>query len=41
MLEEVGIGIVIFLVSIGWLWYSHMMLDTMFPKIKNEKKEEE
>ena len=41
MLEMTLAGIAFFLVSVGWLWYSHIMLDTMFPKIEDKSEEEE
>lgn len=41
MLKEIGIGVVFFLVSVAWLWYSHAMLNTMFPKIEDPSPETE
>lgn len=41
MLKEIGIGLAFFLLSLGWLWYSHAMLDVMFPKIKEPEAEKE
>ena len=41
MLKEIGLGLVFFLISVGWLWYSHIMLNTMFPKIEDKGEDEE
>ena len=40
-LEFVGTAMVFLLFSLFWLWWSHVMINAMFPKIEEEKEKED